>query len=104
MAPLFRACRVIKFKNGNGVITIKSGGKTLLTATKLLTPGPLVVVIKVAGGGAVHVQFCCGCRDCACSACVASGLVSLRAVPEDPPPLPTHRARSMCTVTVTVLP
>lgn len=39
---------VVKFKVGNGVITVVSGGKTILTTTKFLTPGPLVCVIKDA--------------------------------------------------------
>jgi len=36
---------VTKFAVGNGQVTVKSGGKTLLTATKFLTPGPLVMAL-----------------------------------------------------------
>lgn len=39
---------VTKFKAGNGQVTVQSGGKTILSATKFLTPGPLVCVIKGA--------------------------------------------------------
>ena len=36
---------VTKFAVGNGQVTVKSGGQTLFTATKFLTPGPLVMAL-----------------------------------------------------------
>ena len=36
---------VTKFAVGSGQVTVKSGGQTLFTATKFLTPGPLVMAL-----------------------------------------------------------
>eukprot|EP00660_Eupelagonema_oceanica_P017877 gene17877-18270_t len=51
------------FQVGQGTIALSSGGKPLYTATRLLTPGPLVVVVKEDPGATGWPPRTDGCLE-----------------------------------------